>query len=126
MILVNDTEAFVDHRMANSPNSSFFAYIALGAVHGPHSPPDEYFDGASVSGIYPSSHMDMLFEINKAVGSLLMNIVDSKCLSNDTIIIFASDNGGVKPGHDSSQYGHNSHGQLRGKELCMKVAVESL
>lgn len=113
MILVNKTEEFLDHHMATSPDAPFFAYVALGAVHGPHSPPDKYLDGTPVSGVYPSPHMNMLLEMDKAVGSLV-NLVESKGLSNDTLIIFASDNGGVKPSHGSEEYGHNSHGPLRG------------
>lgn len=113
MILVNETEAFVDHHMANNLGAPFFVYVALGAVHGPHSPPDKYLDGTPVDGIYPSSHMNMLLEMDKAVGSLI-EIVDKRGLGNDTITIFASDNGGVKPGRDSAEYGHNSHGPLRG------------
>eukprot|EP00557_Chaetoceros_sp_GSL56_P011863 CAMPEP_0176485582 /NCGR_PEP_ID=MMETSP0200_2-20121128/5114_1 /TAXON_ID=947934 /ORGANISM="Chaetoceros sp., Strain GSL56" /LENGTH=595 /DNA_ID=CAMNT_0017882231 /DNA_START=88 /DNA_END=1875 /DNA_ORIENTATION=+ len=114
MILVNETEAFIDHHLMDSPNDPFFIYVALGAVHGPHSPPNRYRDGTPIFGTYPSSHMDMLYEMDKAVGSLV-DIIDNRGIGQDTMIIFASDNGGVKPGNrDSSKYGHNSHGPLRG------------
>jgi hypothetical protein len=32
MILVNETNAFIDNHFANRPNDPFFAYVALGAV----------------------------------------------------------------------------------------------
>ena len=112
-ILVNETEAFLDDYLGNeSSTDPFFAYVALGAVHGPHSPPNTYLDGTKVAGTYKSNHMDMLFEMDKAVGSLV-NMIDEKGLAEDTIIIFTSDNGGIKA-DASSEHGHNSHGPFRG------------
>jgi len=114
MILINETEAFLDNHIANKTGDDpFFAYVALGAVHGPHSPPDHYLDGTVIAGRYPSAHMDMLFEMDKAVGSLV-SMVEDRGLANNTIIIFASDNGGVKPSSGSFEYGLDSHGPLRG------------
>jgi len=54
----------------------------------------------------------MLFEMDKVVGSLV-SMIDKRGIAEDTIIIFTSDNGGVRES-DSSQYGHNSHGPFRG------------
>jgi hypothetical protein len=39
MILVNETIAFVDNHLDDKPDDPFFAYVALGGVHIPHSPP---------------------------------------------------------------------------------------
>jgi arylsulfatase A-like enzyme len=39
MILVNETIAFVDNHLHDKPEDPFFAYVALGGVHIPHSPP---------------------------------------------------------------------------------------
>lgn len=114
-ILVNETEAFLDEHVANVAKGSsdpFFTYVALGAVHGPHSPPKTYLDGSKIAGSYPSFHMDMLLEMDKAVGSIV-SMVEDKGLAEDTIIIFTSDNGGIKS-FDSSEHGHNSHGPFRG------------
>jgi hypothetical protein len=44
----------------------------------------------------------MLFEMDKAVGSLV-RMIDERDLAEDTIIIFTSDNGGIRTSH-SSQY----------------------
>lgn len=99
-------------RTKESSRDPFFAYVALGAVHGPHSPPNTYLDGTKVAGTYPSNHMDMLFEMDMAVGSLV-DMIEEKGLANDTIIIFTSDNGGIKS-DASSIHGHNSHGPFRG------------
>ena len=109
MILVNETEAFIDGHLSQRPNDPFFAYVALGAVHQPHSPPDVYLDGSRVKGEYPSSHLDMLHEVDKVVGSLV-HILESRNLTEDTIIIFTSDNGGLNEGRSD----HLSSGPLRG------------
>ncbi len=118
-ILVNETEAFLDEYLANGSTDPFFTYIALGAVHAPHfplptphSPPDTYIDGTKIVGTYKSKHMDMLFDMDKVVGSLV-SMIDDRNLAEDTIIIFTSDNGGIRES-DSSQHGHNSHGPFRG------------
>jgi len=111
-ILVNETEAFLDKYLAKGSTDPFFTYVALGAVHIPHSPPYTYLDGTKIAGTYKSNHMDMLFEMDKVVGSLV-SMIDERGLAEDTIIIFTSDNGGLK-GKSSSQYGHNSHGPFRG------------
>jgi hypothetical protein len=42
MILVNETIAFVDNHLDDKPDDPFFAYVALGGVHIPHSPPGKY------------------------------------------------------------------------------------
>ena len=49
MIVVNATKAFLDNHMAKTKTDKpFFAYVAIGAVHKPHSPPDCYMDGNPV------------------------------------------------------------------------------
>jgi len=111
-ILVNETEAFLDEYLAKGSTDPFFTYVALGAVHAPHSPPYTYLDGTKIAGTYQSNHMDMLFEMDKVVGSLV-SMIDERGLAEDTIIIFTSDNGGLES-KGSSQYGHNSHGPFRG------------
>ena len=112
MIQVNETARFLDDHIKNRPNDPFFAYIALGNVHIPHSPPDVYLDGSIVAGKYNSSHMDLLGEMDKVVGSIVQHL-DDRDLLGDTIVIFTSDNGGLGPKY-SEQFGHNSHGPLRG------------
>jgi len=94
MIVVNETKAFLDNHMATKAEEPFFAYVALGAVHKPHSPPDHYMDGSPVAGEYSSPHLDLLLEMDKVVGTLVTDI-EGRGLADDTIIIFASDNGGL-------------------------------
>ena len=117
MILVNKTRAFIDDHLANRPNDPFFAYVALGAVHDPHSPPDAYLDGSPVKNQYETSHLDMLGAMDKAVGSIV-SMIENKNLAEETIIIFASDNGGLNQ-KASTETGHLTSGPLRGAKASI-------
>jgi arylsulfatase A-like enzyme len=110
MILVNETAAFIDNHMKDKPDDPFFAYVALGAVHIPHSPPNFYLDGSRICEKYPTRHLDMLLELDKVVGSLI-SIIEQRQATNNTIIIFTSDNGGLR---SSTEFSHYSSGPLRG------------
>lgn len=114
MILVNETEAFIDHHQVNRPNDPFFAYVALGAVHIPHSPPTSWgLDGGSqVKGKYPTEHLDMVGAMDKAVGSIVQ-IIEDRGLAGNTLIIFTSDNGGLNIAA-TVEAGHETGGVLRG------------
>lgn len=110
-ILVKETNAFLDEN--KKVDNPFFAYIALGAVHLPHSPPDT-FEGQDVAGENPTAHMDVLYEMDKVVGSLIQSL-DDRGLLKDTIVVFTSDNGGLNSTETfSDQHGHHSNGRLRG------------
>jgi hypothetical protein len=112
MLLVNETERFIDSHLSSSTHQDdpFFAYVSLGSVHAPHSPPYLYLDGSRVAGEYESKHMDLLGELDKVVGSLI-EILETRSLLEDTVIIFTSDNGGLS---NSEEYGHKASGPLRG------------
>jgi Arylsulfatase A and related enzymes len=112
MILVNETARFIDDHMKKRPNDPFFAYVALGAVHIPHSPPNFYIDGSRVCNVYETRHLDLLLELDKVVGSLV-SVIEQRQAANNTIIIFTSDNGGLT---SSSDFFHNSSGPLRGRK----------
>ena len=116
MILVNETIKFVEDHVDSNPDKPFFAYVALGAVHTPHSPPYKYLDGEDVAGVYSDTHLDMLYEMDKVVGSLV-TLIEDQGLQEDTMIIFASDNGGLagREGTPTSK-GHDSSGDLRGEK----------
>ena len=94
MIIVNETEAFIDRHLEEQKDDPFFTYLALGSVHKPHSPPYEYLDGTPIAGEYDDPHLELLVEMDKVVGSLI-DILTSRKILNDTIVVFTSDNGGV-------------------------------
>jgi arylsulfatase A-like enzyme len=109
MILVNETIKFVDKHLEANNGSPFFAYVALGSVHIPHSPPNLYLDGSPIAHQYQTRHLDMLHELDKVVGSLIQ-MIEERNLAEDTLIIFTSDNGGLRY---SEKYGHHTSGPLR-------------
>ena len=107
---------FIDqHHQMNTTNGTdtpFFLYYAAQSAHQPWTPP-EYFYGTpvrDVTGMTP--HTDMIYEVDVALGKLLDEL-ESRGLLDDTLIIFASDNGG-KP--DELIYGHDAVGGLRGRK----------
>jgi len=60
--------------------------------------------------------MDMLHELDKAVGSLV-SAIEERNLADDTIIIFTSDNGGLGGSkYGSIAYGHKPSGPLQGSK----------
>lgn len=114
MALVNETESFIQkHLEDKSSDEPFFAYVALGNVHVPHSPPDHYIDGTPIATKYDSAYLNMLFEMDKVVGSLV-NLIESNGISENTIIIFTSDNGGLNGRDLGTEEIHSSSGKLRG------------
>jgi len=113
MLLVDQFTQFVSNHDKHRPDDPFFTYVALGGVHIPHSPPDSY-NGNKVAGVYPNDHMDMLYEMDMNVGTIVKALEDNDHLDN-TVVIFTSDNGGLGAQY-SSQYGHHSNSVLRGRK----------
>jgi arylsulfatase A-like enzyme len=62
--------------------------------------------------------MDMLYEMDLVVGSLV-SLIEDKGLAEDTIIIFASDNGGLGDMHGTPSDVHDSSGPLRGSKAMI-------
>jgi len=113
MIVVNETISFIDNHLENRADNPFFAYVALGAAHLPHSPPLTYLDGSRVKWKYQTRHLETLLEMDKAVGSLITKI-EEEGLANNTVIIFTSDNGGLVESDLVSA--HRTSGPMRGKK----------
>lgn len=91
MRIVQEVENFVGKHDQSSP---FFIYAALGQVHIPHSPPNFYLDGTPIAGTHDNKHLDLLYEMDKVIGSIISS-VESRGMMENTLVIFASDNGGL-------------------------------
>jgi len=110
------TEKAVDwlKQAAGNSGNPFFLYFAHRNVHGPYAP-NERFAGTSQIGVYG----DFLLELDWSVGEVL-DTLDSLDLTDDTLIFFASDNGGVQMGHKPTTFvnhnGHMTNGPLRGQK----------
>ncbi len=86
--------------MTRSSNGGkpFFAFVPLTAMHYPALPhPD--FDGKSGHGHYA----DMLMQTDAYVGQML-DAIDELGIRDDTVVIFAADNGAEHPDNGDGQY----------------------
>ncbi len=76
----------------------FFLYFTPVAVHNPVTP-DKDIAGQSAAGLYG----DWIHELDRSVGRILATL-DQMGVAQDTLLIFTSDNGGVRePARDSRQ-----------------------
>ena len=125
MILVSETEKFIDEHLQSNSSQPFITYVALGAVHIPHSPPDRYLDGTPIAGQHATPHLDVLSELDKVVGSLIEQL-EKRNILEDTIIIFTSDNGGLGNSNNSVKAGHYSGGPLRAEKQSQSMKVDTV
>jgi len=92
----------------------FFLYFAHRNVHSPYAP-HENFVGKSEIGVYG----DFLLELDWSVGQIL-DTLDALNLTDETLVFFSSDNGGVQMGHKPAVFvdhnGHMTNGPLRGQK----------
>jgi arylsulfatase A-like enzyme len=125
--LLDKALAFLDDHHSNNQSAEspqpFFMHYCTPAVHQPHVPPVE-LHGVPIRGegdLSPnpgasSTHLDMLYEVDTALGKLMQRLEDQGVL-DDTLVIFASDNGGLGPNSvDSDALGHDAVAGLRGSK----------
>lgn len=88
----------------------FFLYLATTNIHHPFTPAQQ-FNGTSECGRYG----DFIHELDWIVGEVL-NAVDEIGETNNTLVIFTSDNGGMlnHGGQDAWKSGHRLNGELLG------------
>ncbi len=107
---------FIDRHVAENKRKEerrpFYMHYCSESCHTPHSPPDELL-GTPVKGVSGiSAHLDMIHEADVTLGKIIERLQEVGELEN-TLIIFASDNGGL-PWGESIQKGHDSSAMLRG------------
>ena len=92
-------------------NKPFFLYLATTNIHHPFTPAKR-FQGTSQCGLYG----DYIHELDWMVGEILMCLEDNG-LSDNTLVIFTSDNGGFAKATDNSPLrankGSNYEGGIR-------------
>ncbi|WP_109831452.1 sulfatase family protein [Reichenbachiella versicolor] len=91
----------------------FFIYYSSEAVHRPHTPPVS-INGKKIKGSTPSPHLDMVKELDQQV-AMLIDALKENGVYDNTLIIFTSDNGGLKV-KESIRAGHNSSDIYRGSK----------
>lgn len=95
-------------RAQKDSTKPFFLFFPLPAPHQPWLPTDE-FRGKSQAGAYG----DFINQMDDAVGRLMQAVEDAG-LSEDTLIVFTSDNGSHWYEHDTKKYNHAANGHWRG------------
>jgi arylsulfatase A-like enzyme len=83
-------------------------YLAYPAPHTPWLPSPE-FEGKSGAGMYG----DFLMMVDAQIG-MVLDALDKAGMSENTLLVFTSDNGPVWYDVDTKRFGHNSTGGLRG------------
>lgn len=104
----NEAMAVIDGHAKSESKSPLFLYLAYPAPHTPWLPSNEFVgkSGASMYG-------DFAMMVDHHVGQVLGRL-DSANLSDNTLVIFTSDNGPVWYDKDVKRFGHDSSGGLRG------------
>jgi len=106
-ILTTKALDFIRKQSAAKP---FFLYFALTAPHTPWMPTAEFL-GKSQAGRYG----DFVVQVDASVGRVLQALEDGK-LSDNTLVIFTSDNGAPWTPEDIATWGHRANGDLRGQK----------
>ncbi len=101
----NKAEGFLKKQSKSKP---FFLYLPLAAPHTPWVPKKEY-SGKSKAGEYG----DFVQQVDAAVGQIL-HTLDSMGLSDNTIVMFASDNGPYWREDFVKKFNHKAAGDFRG------------
>jgi arylsulfatase A-like enzyme len=84
---LSQSKKFLEDHTSESPDRPFFLFHSAQAVHLPSLPADQ-FKGKTQSG----PHGDFIFELDYVVGELL-DTLDRLQLTDNTLVIFSSDNG---------------------------------
>jgi arylsulfatase A len=108
--LVDEGISFIERQTKENASKPFMLYLPL---TGPHTPwvPAEEFKGSSVMGTYGDfiSHIDDV--VHRVVETL-----KSLDIEKNTLLIFASDNGGHWSEDDKLTYAHQSNWGARGQK----------
>ena len=91
LVFLEKSQKFLRQHLKNSPDKPFFLFHSMQAVHLP-SFPASAFKGKTKSG----PHGDFVFEMDDVVGQL-MKTLDELGVADNTLVIFASDNGPEVP-----------------------------
>jgi arylsulfatase A len=110
-----------DHaKSSKGANRPLMLYLALTAPHTPWLPSAEFL-GKSGAGLYG----DFAMMVDAQVGRVLAALKKAG-MADDTLLVFASDNGPVWYDADTERFGHDSAGVLRGMKADLWEAGHRL
>jgi arylsulfatase A-like enzyme len=90
-LLANKAVNYIEKQA--STKEPFFIYYSSQAVHLPHNPA-KMLNGKEIAGTTPSSHLDLIKELDTQMG-MLVETLKEKGIYENTLFIFTSDNGGL-------------------------------
>lgn len=110
MTFLDKSKTFLESHVKTSPNQPFFLFHSTQAVHLP-SLAGEHFRGKTKSG----PHGDFIFELDYVVGELTKTL-ERLGVADNTIVMFASDNGPEVPTvyYMRTDHGHDGARPWRG------------
>ena len=91
LVFLGKSKTFLEQHVETSPDKPFFLYHSMQAVHLPSFAADR-FKGKTSAG----PHGDFIFEMDYVVGELLKTL-DRLGVADNTLVMFASDNGPEVP-----------------------------
>lgn len=108
--LVKEAIRYIDDQVSEDPAQPFFLYLPL---TGPHTPwmPSAKFQGKSEIGLYG----DFVMEIDDIVAQIKETLIRNQ-IDENTLLIFASDNGAYWPEEEITLHGHDSNSGTRGQK----------
>lgn len=109
-MILSEGMDFIENQAKRNAEQPFFLYLPL---TGPHTPwiPTEKFQGKSEVGLYG----DFMLEIDDIVAQIKATLVRNQ-IDENTLVIFASDNGGYWPAEEIKLHGHDSNSGTRGQK----------
>lgn len=106
-VLASRAVDFIKRQTAAAP---FFLYFPLSAPHTPWMPTDEFRGRTGVD-----YYGDFVAQVDATVGRVL-DALDEQKLSDNTLVIFTSDNGAHWLPADIEQFGHRANAPWRGQK----------
>jgi arylsulfatase A len=109
---INFIESHQEAQQSAPEASPFFMFLSTEAVHSPRKPPVAIGDRSVQGTTGLGARADMLVEIDAIVDTLLQKLEQLGILQ-DTLVIFTSDNGGLRVAVERNA-GHETTGGFRG------------
>ncbi|MGI9458280.1 MAG: sulfatase-like hydrolase/transferase [Aeoliella sp.] len=104
LVFLDKTKEFLEQHVKNSADKPFFLYHSMQAVHLPSFAADRFKDKSKAG-----PHGDFIFEMDYVVGELLKTL-ERLGVADNTVVMFASDNGPEVPTVLNMRKTHNHDG----------------
>ena len=117
-LLARQTAAYIDEHVANHTNEPFFIYLAFTAVHTPLEADPKRLADPRIQSITPAQRKTlaaMTIAMDDAVGTVMAKLRENN-LTDNTIVVFLSDNGGPEDNRSLRAPNWSDNGVLRGNK----------